>query len=164
MAISQEDRMAVFGVFLTRVVCYAVTHHGRRAYEQHRLSLMFTRCMGAKAAAEHSGVDTGFTRLVGCSGAAAGVCPRLCGSYRPVFRLACAAPVGLVGSSVAGRALGLRGRPLGRISCYRLPRRRLCVGPITAGLIFGWVDFPGLIFLGGFSVGCESPKRVLRPV
>ena len=36
------------------------------AYEQHRLSLMFTRCMGAKAAVEHSGVDTGFTRLMGC--------------------------------------------------------------------------------------------------
>ena len=33
------------------------------AYEQHRLSLMFTRCMGAKAAVEHSGVATGFTRI-----------------------------------------------------------------------------------------------------
>ena len=35
------------------------------AYGQERLSLMFPRCMGAKAAAEHRGVATGFTRLVG---------------------------------------------------------------------------------------------------
>ena len=36
------------------------------AYGQERLSFMFPRCMGAKAAVEHSGVDTGFTRLMGC--------------------------------------------------------------------------------------------------
>ena len=35
------------------------------AYGQERLSFMFPRCMGAKAAVEHSGVATGFTRLVG---------------------------------------------------------------------------------------------------
>ena len=38
------------------------------------------------------------------------------------------------------------------------------LGAITSMLIFDWVDFLGLIFLGCFSVGCESPKRVLRPV
>ena len=36
------------------------------AYGQEHLSLMFPRCMGAKAAVEPGGVGTGFTRLVDC--------------------------------------------------------------------------------------------------
>ena len=83
MAIFQADRIADFGCFGSRAF---PTRNGMKmagvqlqrsnpprtfttdgeAYEQHRLSLMFTRCMGAKAAVEHSGVDTGFTRLMGC--------------------------------------------------------------------------------------------------
>ena len=82
MAMSQADRMADFGCSGSRAF---PTRNGMKmagvqlqrsnlprtfttdgeAYEQHRLSLMFPRCMGAKAAVEHSGVATGFTRLVG---------------------------------------------------------------------------------------------------
>ena len=72
----------LFSVFWIRVVSHAKwDEHGGvqpqrsnpprmfttddEAYGQERLSFMFTRCMGAKAAVGHSGVATGFTRLVG---------------------------------------------------------------------------------------------------
>ena len=64
MAIFQADPMAGVQPQRSNPPRMFTTDGG--ACEQHRLSLMFTRCMGAKAAVEHSGVETGFTRLMGC--------------------------------------------------------------------------------------------------
>ena len=83
MAMSQADRMADFGCFGSRA--FPTRNGGMKmagvqlqrsnpprtfttndeAYGQERVSFMFPRCMGAKAAVEHRGVATGFTRLVG---------------------------------------------------------------------------------------------------